>query len=99
MTAIRAKTNVLRKQWISLPAQVGGIRQLEQLRIWKQQRKWEPQSGQNKPNPAFGKTCHYCKKKNHFQSDCCKPKRDNALMVQVKEVIEEHCKSVFTSKN
>jgi len=24
--------------------------------------------GQRKPNPTFGKTCHYCKKKNHFQT-------------------------------
>jgi hypothetical protein len=30
----------------------------------------QPQTGQRKPNPAFGKTCHYCKKKNHFQCDC-----------------------------
>jgi hypothetical protein len=44
-------------------------------------------SGHNKrPNPAFGKICHYCKKKNHFQSDCHKRKRDNAPMVKVKEI-------------
>ena len=44
-------------------------------------------SGQPKrPNPAFGKTCHYCKKKNHFQSDCHKRKRDNAPLVKVKEI-------------
>jgi hypothetical protein len=55
----------------------------------------QPQSGQRKPNPAFGKTCHYCKKKNHFQSDCFKRKRDNAPMVQVKEVGEDNCESVF----
>ncbi len=57
------------------------------------------QSGQRKPNPAFSKTCHYCKKKNHFQSDCFKRKRDNTPMVQVKEVGEDNCESVFTSKN
>jgi hypothetical protein len=34
----------------------------------------QPQSGQCKPNPVFGKICHYCKKKNHFQSDCFKCK-------------------------
>jgi hypothetical protein len=63
-------------------------------------RSTQPQSGQRKPNPAFGKTCHYCKKKNHFQFDCFKRKRDNAPMVQVKEMGEgEHCESVFTSKN
>jgi len=40
--------------------------------------------GQQKPNPAFGKTCHYCKKKNHFQTECYKRKRDNAPLVKVK---------------
>ncbi len=39
--------------------------------------------GQCKPNPAFGKTCHYCKKKNHFQTECFKRKRDNAPLVKV----------------
>jgi uncharacterized membrane protein YgcG len=37
-------------------------------------------------NPAFGKTCHYCKKKNHFQTDCHKRKRDNAPLVKVQEL-------------
>ncbi len=59
----------------------------------------QPQSGQRKPNLVFGKICHYCKKKNHFQSDCFKHKRDNSPMVQVKEISEENCKFVFTSKN
>jgi len=40
--------------------------------------------GQRKPNPAFGKTCHYCKKKNHFQTECYKRKRDNALLSKSK---------------
>ena len=59
-------------------------------------------NGQRKPNPAFGKTCHYCKKKNHFQSDCYKRKRDNAPPVTtVKEVRinDEPIESVFVSKN
>ena len=54
-------------------------------------------------NPAFGKTCHYCKKKNHFQIDCHKRKRENGAMVKVKE-IEGHedpaLESIFkSSKN
>ena len=40
-------------------------------------------------NPAFGKTCHYCKKKNHFQVDCHKRKRENGAMVKVREIEEE----------
>ncbi len=62
----------------------------------------QSQSGQCKPNPALGKTCHYCKKKNHSQSDCFKRKRDNAQMLQVKEMgeDEENCESVLkSSKN
>jgi hypothetical protein len=58
----------------------------------------QPQTGQLKPNPPFGRTCHYCKKKNHFQSDCFKCKRDNAPMVQVKEIGEDNCKSLYLSK-
>jgi len=42
--------------------------------------------GQRKPNPAFGKICHYCKKKNHFQTDCFKRKRDNAPLVKIQEL-------------
>jgi len=42
-----------------------------------------------KPNPAFGKTCHYCKKKNHFQSECYKRKRDDAPLVKVQEMEEQ----------
>lgn len=38
--------------------------------------------GPRKSNPAAGKTCHYCKKKNHFQQDCHKRKRDNAPLVK-----------------
>jgi hypothetical protein len=63
-------------------------------------RNTQPQAGQCKPNPAFGKTCHYCKKKNHFQSDCFKSKRDNAPMVQVKEVGEDNnCETLYGTKN
>jgi hypothetical protein len=56
-------------------------------------------------NPAFGKTCHYCKKKNHFQIDCHKRKRENGDMVKIKEIVEEeknlgNLESIFkTSKN
>ena len=39
-----------------------------------------------KPNPASGKTCHYCKKKNHLQSDCYKRKPDDARLVKVQEM-------------
>jgi len=46
-------------------------------------------SGSCKPNPAFGKTCHYCKKKNHFQSECYKRKRNNAPPVKVQEMKEQ----------
>ncbi len=42
-----------------------------------------------KPNPAFGKTCHYCKKKNHFQRDCFTRKRDNAPLVKVQKVCDK----------
>ena len=60
--------------------------------------------GQRKPNPAFGKICHYCKKKNHFQTDCFKRKRDNAPLVKIQELNgqEEEGKNVetvFRSKN
>jgi hypothetical protein len=53
-------------------------------------------------NPAFGKTCHYCKKKNHFQIDCHKRKRENGEMVKVKELEDKdpQLESIFkTSKN
>ena len=53
-------------------------------------------------NQAFGKTCHYCKKKNHFQADCHKRKRENGAKVKVKEIQEQDpaLKSIFkTSKN
>ena len=53
-------------------------------------------------NPAFGKTCHYCKKKNHFQADCHKRKRENGALVKVKELGEEDpaLESIFKpSKN
>ena len=52
-------------------------------------------------NPAFGKTCHYCKKKNHFQIDCHKCKRENGQMVKVKELEDKdpQLESIFTSKN
>jgi uncharacterized membrane protein YgcG len=52
-------------------------------------------------NPAFGKTCHYCKKKNHFQIDCHKRKRENGEMVKVKELEDKdpQLESVFKSKN
>ena len=53
-------------------------------------------------NPAFGKTCHYCKKKNHFQANCHKRKRENCAMVKVKEIEDKDpaLKSIFkTSKN
>ena len=36
-------------------------------------------------NPAFGKTCYYCKKKNHFQGDCHKRKRENGALIKVKQ--------------
>jgi len=59
--------------------------------------------GQRKPNPAFGKICHYCKKKNHFQNDCYKRKRDNAPPVKVQELDgqeeDNNVKTVFWSKN
>jgi len=62
--------------------------------------------GQRKPNPAFGKICHYCKKKNHFQNDCFKRKRDNAPPVKVQQLDreeEEHedknVETIFRSKN
>jgi hypothetical protein len=57
---------------------------------------------QHKPNPAFGKTCHYCKKKNHFQSDCYRRKRDEAPMVKVTEVEDQEggkVETIFKSKN
>jgi hypothetical protein len=51
-------------------------------------------------NPAFGKTCHYCKKKNHFQADCHKRKRENGEMVKDIEDKDPALKSIFkTSKN
>ncbi len=57
---------------------------------------------QCKPNLAFGKTCHYCKKKNHFQSDCYKRKRDDAPLVKVQELDEQdggkNVKTIFKSK-
>ncbi len=60
-------------------------------------------SGTRKPNPAFGKTCHYCKKKNHFQSDCYKSKWDNAPLVKVQEMEEQegsrNIETIFSSKN
>ncbi len=60
----------------------------------------QSQARQRKPNPAFGKICHYCKKKNHFQSDCLKRKRDNAPMVQVKEIGEDNnCETLYVTKN
>ena len=48
----------------------------------------QPLSGAapKRSNPALGKTCHYCKKKNHFQLDCHKRKRENGQMVKVKEI-------------
>jgi hypothetical protein len=56
-----------------------------------------------KPNPPLGKTCHYCKKKNNFQSDCYKRKRDDAPLVKVQELDEDgHPKtveSIYNSKN
>ena len=60
--------------------------------------------GQRKPNPAFGKICHYCKKKNHFQTDCFKRKRDNAPPVKVQELDrqeeeDKNVETVFRSKN
>jgi len=60
--------------------------------------------GQRKPNPAFGKICHYCKKKNHFQTDCFKRKRDNAPLVKVQELDGQqeegkNVETVFRSKN
>jgi hypothetical protein len=61
------------------------------------------QSGSRKPNPALGKTCHYCKKKNHFQSECYKRKRDNAPPVKVQEMEEQeggdNVETIFKSKN
>ena len=52
-------------------------------------------------NPAFGKTCHYCKKKNHFQSDCHKRKRENGALVKVRELENKEddpaLESIFTS--
>ena len=53
-------------------------------------------------NPAFGNTCHYYKKKNHFQAECFKRKRENGAMVKVKEIQEQDpaLESIFkTSKN
>jgi hypothetical protein len=53
-------------------------------------------------NPAFGKTCHYCKKKNHFQLDCHKRKRENGQLVKIKEIEdkeEPQLESIFKSKN
>ena len=53
-------------------------------------------------NPAFGKTCHYCKNKNHFQADCHEGKMENGAMVKVKEIQEQDpaLESIFkTSKN
>jgi len=60
--------------------------------------------GQRKPNPAFCKICHYCKKKNHFQNDCYKRKRDNAPPVKVQELNGQedegnNVETVFRSKN
>ena len=50
--------------------------------------------GQRRNNPALGKTCHYCKKKNHFQLDCHKRKRDNAPMVKpIAETNEEQART------
>ena len=52
-------------------------------------------------NPAFCKTCHYCKKKNHFQSDCHKRKRENGALVKVRELENKEddpaLESIFTS--
>ena len=52
-------------------------------------------------NPAFGKTCHYCKKKNHFQGDCHKRKRENGALVKVRELENKEddpaLESIFTS--
>ena len=64
----------------------------------------QPLSGAapKRSNPAFGKICHYCKKKNHFQADCHKRKRENGQMVKVKELEERDpaLESIFrSSKN
>jgi uncharacterized membrane protein YgcG len=55
-------------------------------------------------NPAKGKSCHYCKKLNHYQKDCRKRKQDNAPMVKVQELERndaegEKLEEVWYSKN
>ena len=51
-------------------------------------------------NPAFGRTCHYCKKKNNFQAECNKRKRDNAPLVKVKKMDDQPAmEAIFISKN
>ena len=64
----------------------------------------QPLSGAapKRSNPAFRKTCHYCEKKNHFQSDCHKRKRENGAMLKVREIEDKDpaLESIFTnSKN